>query len=94
MKVREEYRGNKKTKFKITYVKEEAVCMIAQIRLHEEEKEISVCPHCLNIAKTELMTKWLKKKKKCPICRRKIEIEECLQVEFIQKEKEREKKKE
>lgn len=92
--VREEYREEKKRKIKITYVEEEAVCMIAHIRLHAEEKEITACPHCLNIAKTELMTMWLKYKNKCPICRRKIVIEECLQVEFIQKEKEREKEKE
>ena len=79
--------GEKAGVVKITYNEEVAIGMITHMQIDEEEKEIIACPYCLNIEKEELMSMWLKEKKKCPVCRREISMKECLQVKFEKEEK-------
>ncbi len=54
-----------------------AKCMISNLRLDIEKDTIAICPFCRNMAKKELLSEWLEENDSCPVCRRKVSIEDC-----------------
>ena len=47
--------------------------MISKMPLTLDE-DIVICPNCRNMAKKELLENWLKENRTCPICRKKLSI--------------------
>ncbi|MBD3191155.1 MAG: hypothetical protein GF308_10945 [Candidatus Heimdallarchaeota archaeon] len=55
-------------------------CMISRLEIYLGMGNLLACPYCKNIAKEELLEKWLERKGTCPICKKRLELEECLTV--------------
>ncbi|HUT81597.1 MAG TPA: hypothetical protein VMZ29_10385 [Candidatus Bathyarchaeia archaeon] len=65
---------------KVFYIDEfpsKTKCMISSLRLDIEKDTIVICPNCRNMAKRELLAEWLEESGSCPVCRRKIVIDDC-----------------
>ncbi|MFW9923956.1 MAG: hypothetical protein ACFFDW_11785 [Candidatus Thorarchaeota archaeon] len=63
-------------------IPENAKCMVSGLKLDFYKDNIVVCPYCSAWAKKELLTAWLNEKKTCPVCQRKLEIEDCPDVKI------------
>ncbi|MBN1329504.1 MAG: hypothetical protein JXA54_08530 [Candidatus Heimdallarchaeota archaeon] len=65
---------------KVYFIEEfppKAKCRISNLRLDIEKDTIVICPYCRNMAKQELFSEWLKENNSCPVCRRKVSIDDC-----------------
>lgn len=63
-------------------VPEQNQCMITGLQLDRESGDILACPFCGRIARKELLIQWLEEKLSCPVCQRRLLIEQCQIVKF------------
>lgn len=57
-------------------------CMVSGLPFDVSKDQIVVCPYCNSFAKKKLLEQWLSEKMICPVCRRSITIEDCIDVQY------------
>ncbi|MHA1212936.1 MAG: hypothetical protein ACTSSH_10790 [Candidatus Heimdallarchaeota archaeon] len=65
---------------KVYYLDKEpkkAKCMISSLPLDFATDEILACPHCGNMANSLPLENWLSTKRQCPVCRKRLTIDDC-----------------
>jgi len=65
---------------KVYYLDKEpktAKCMISSLPLDFATDEILACPHCGNMANSLPLENWLSTKRQCPVCRKRLSIDDC-----------------
>jgi hypothetical protein len=55
-------------------------CMVSRLPIHMEMDNLVVCPHCLGIAKAELLKEWLKEEHTCPVCQKPLQMNDCPKI--------------
>ncbi|NHJ48551.1 MAG: hypothetical protein FK733_12270 [Asgard group archaeon] len=60
----------------IEYLPSDTKCMISGLQLDIEINTIVACPNCGNMAERKQLNSWLKKSKKCPVCKKSFSIED------------------
>jgi len=60
----------------------DAKCMISGLKLDFKKETVVTCPFCNAWAKKDLLMGWLKEKEKCPVCSRKLTIDDCPEVKI------------
>ncbi|MHA1125266.1 MAG: hypothetical protein ACTSO7_07190 [Candidatus Heimdallarchaeota archaeon] len=83
---KEEYKFDREVVVPITKVyfldaaPPEAKCMISGLKIDFRKETIVTCPFCNAWAKKDLLIGWLKEKEQCPVCSRKLTIDDCPEV--------------
>ena len=60
----------------------DAKCMVSGLKLDFKNDTIVVCPFCSAWSKKELLATWLNDKQVCPVCRRKLLLDDCPTVQI------------
>jgi hypothetical protein len=60
----------------------DAKCMISGLKLDFKKETVVTCPFCNAWAKKDLLVGWLNEKQKCPVCSRKLTIDDCPEVKI------------
>ncbi|MBD3191625.1 MAG: hypothetical protein GF308_13340 [Candidatus Heimdallarchaeota archaeon] len=55
--------------------------MVSGLLIDFEKDNVVACPYCGNIAKREMLAEWLKVKGLCPVCKNKLSIDECPELD-------------
>jgi hypothetical protein len=81
--IKEEYQFDREVVVPITKVyfldaaPPDAKCMISGLKLDFKKETVVTCPFCNAWAKKDLLIGWLKEKEQCPVCSRKLTIDDC-----------------
>ncbi len=81
--IKEQYKFDREVVVPITKVyflediPQDAKCMISGLRVDFKRETIVTCPFCNAWAKKDLLAGWLKEKEQCPVCSRKLTIDDC-----------------
>ena len=84
--IKEQYKFDREVVVPITKIyflediPQDAKCMISGLKVDFKRDTIVTCPFCSAWAKKDLLAGWLKEKQKCPVCSRKLVIEDCPEV--------------
>lgn len=56
--------------------------MVSGLLIDFEKDNVVACPYCGNIAKREMLAEWLKVKGICPVCKKKLSLDECPELDL------------
>ncbi len=61
-----------------------AKCMVSKLAINPDKFNIVACPHCLELARKDLLENWFNENGICPKCKMIVNLDECYLVKFSQ----------